>query len=96
MRSWFRAHRALGLLREGRQAEASATIETAVADIAETGERWPEPIVVAVLAEVRAAQGADPAEISALLAKAATLIAQQGSLGLTRWIDEAAARLLTT
>ncbi len=96
MRSWFRAHRALGLLREGRQAEAAATIETAVADIAETGERWPEPVVVAVLAEVRAAQGADPAEISALLAKASKLVAQQGSFGLTRWIDEAAARILPT
>jgi hypothetical protein len=96
MRSWFRAHRALGLLQEGRRGEAAATIDTAIADIAETGEHWPEPLVVAVLAEVRAAQGADADEVAGLLAKATQLVAQQGSFGLNRWIDAATARLVGT
>jgi hypothetical protein len=96
MRSWFRAQRALGLLQEGRHDEAATSIEAAITDIDDTGERWPEPVVLAVLAEVRAARGADQEEVADLLAKATQLITQQGSFGLTRWVDASAARLVRT
>lgn len=89
----FIASRAIGEVQLGRLDDATATLESAREEIASHGEQWPLPMVLEAEAVLAAASGRDPDTVRSVLQDAADEAVRQGSLGMLRRLQAAAARL---
>jgi hypothetical protein len=81
---------AQGLARGGRMDEAAEALASAAAAADEYGERWLEPIVLSVEAELRHLQGASPADVAQLFSRARDLATEQGAHAIARHVEQAA------
>ncbi len=87
------ARLAQGLARAGRLDEAAAQLTRATTLATEYGERWLEPILLAVEAEVDAIRDPTQASVGERLARARDLAVEQGAHAVARSILAASARL---
>jgi DNA-binding SARP family transcriptional activator len=89
----YLASRVAGLIGTGRLDEAAEALAAARHEIDSVGERFGEPLVIEAEARLRQAQGADTAEVGALLARAVDLANVQGAYAVARRVAKTAERL---
>jgi hypothetical protein len=90
---FYLSWQAVGYAGLGEHEQAQRRIDDALTVLADTQERWQEPIVGENRAVVRRAAGADDEEIVDLLRAARELASSQGSNRLVRSAEERAAEL---